>query len=344
MRPVHVKAPLRLGLAGGGTDVAPYRNLFGGCVVNVTICLYAHCQLATTGHSTEFHATDFGCVDGYYDSNDALNQQRLDLHRAVHKIMVNEFLNGYDPGLRVTTYSDSPPGSGIGSSSALVVAMVKAYDEMFELNLLPENIARLSYRVERVECGMSGGMQDQYAATFGGFNTMIFSKNDDVEVKPINISEAQVNDFESHMLLYYTGRSRTGAKIIESQVANTINGDKSSLEAMHRLKKSAEAMSESLAAADLKSVLGILTESWYFKKATAPGISNDHIERIADSAIMAGAMGVKVSGAGGGGFMIIIVQPELRSKVIRALEPLGGVFYPVNINNKGVQSWKTVVR
>lgn len=337
---VHVKSPLRLGLAGGGTDVSPYRNKYGGYVVNVTISLFAHCNLEITNRPTEFIAADYGCVDSYDENRVSLNQQRLDLHRAVHRKMVETYLSGKDPGLRMITYSDSPPGSGIGASSSLVVSMVAAYVKLFDIQITRHEIAQIAYTVERIDCGMSGGMQDQYAAAFGGFNVMRFNDDNDVIIEPINLPREIVNEFESRILLYYTGRSRTGAKIIEAQVANTLNGDMVTLNAMHDLKRSAVLMEKCLSRGDLKGALAALTNSWMHKKATAVGITNDHIDKIGAAAIEAGADGLKISGAGGGGFMIIVAAPHNRIGVIRALEPLGGQFYSVNTTVNGVESWK----
>src|SRR5512134_3275205 len=218
MRAVHAKAPLRLGLAGGGTDVSPYSEEFGGQVLNATISLYTHCHIAERqGPETEFCAADSG-ESVRTGSAPETKDLALQLHRAVYRRMVRDFLGGNAPALRVTTYSDAPPGSGVGSSSALVVAMVKAYAEYLRLPLSEYEIAQLAYEIERLDCGLAGGKQDQYAAAFGSFNFMEFGPRDRVIVSPLRLRRDYVDALEAHLLLYYTGRSRESAAIIEKQI------------------------------------------------------------------------------------------------------------------------------
>ncbi len=341
MRIVHAKAPLRLGLAGGGTDVSPYSDGFGGQVLNATISLYTHCHIAEAqGAETEFCAADSGekvRIGAAPETKDFT----LQLHRAVYRRMAQDFLEGKAPALRVTTYSDAPPGSGVGSSSALVVAMVKAYAEYLRLALSEYDIAQLAYEIERVDCGLAGGKQDQYAAAFGGFNFMEFGPGDRVIVSPLRLRRDYVDDLEAHLLLYYTGRSRDSAAIIEKQIHAARANEPAALEAMHALKQAAVEMKEALLRGQVLRVLEILGASWQAKKRMAAGVSNSHIEEAARVATQAGALGLKVSGAGGGGFMIVAVEPPCRYPVFRALERLGGWVFAFSFVDQGVQSWRT---
>jgi D-glycero-alpha-D-manno-heptose-7-phosphate kinase len=341
MRVVHAKAPLRLGLAGGGTDVSPYSEEFGGQVLNATISLYTHCHIAEAqGPETEFCAADSGesvRVGPAPETNDLA----LQLHRAVYRRIVQDFLGGNAPALRVTTYSDAPPGSGVGSSSALVVAMVKAYAEYLRLPLSEYEIAQLAYEIERLDCGLAGGKQDQYAAAFGGFNFMEFGPRDRVLVSPLRLRRDYVDDLEAHLLLYYTGRSRDSAAIIDKQIQAARVSDPVALEAMHALKRAALEMKEALLRGHVRRVLEILGASWEAKKRLAQGVSNSQIEEAARIATDAGALGLKVSGAGGGGFMIVAVEPPSRYRVFRALERLGGWVFAFSFVDQGVQSWRT---
>lgn len=342
MRIVHAKAPLRLGLAGGGTDVSPYSDEFGGQVLNATIALFTHCHIAEAqGSEAEFCAADAG-EKVRIAAGEETSDLTLRLHRAVYRRMVREFLGGHAPALKVTTYSDAPPGSGVGSSSALVVAMVKAYAEYLRLPLGEYDVAQLAFEIERVDCGLAGGKQDQYAAAFGGFNFMEFGPRERVIVSPLRLRRDCIDDLEAHLLLYYTGRSRDSAAIIEKQISATRSSERTAVEAMHALKRAAGEMKEALLRGEIHRVLEILGASWEAKKRMAQGISNSHIEEAADVATRAGAFGLKVSGAGGGGFMIVAVEPPHRYSVFRALERLGGGVFAFSFVDQGVQSWKTL--
>ena len=340
---VHSRAPLRLGLAGGGTDVAPYSDLYGGRVLNATISLFTHCHVERLdGRECCFEATDADrCCAVPCDGHEHVAEP-LRLHRAVYARVVRDWLGrSVAPALRVTTYSDVPPGSGVGTSSALVVAMVQAYVELFQLPLTDYDVARLAYEIERVDCALAGGKQDQYAAAFGGFNYMEFDAGERVIVNPLRLKRELADDLESRLLLYFTGRSRDSAGIIESQIESTRDPESDAVQAMHEIRRAADEMKEALLKGRIGDVLAILGRSWSAKKRAAAAISNERIERIADAALSAGAGGLKISGAGGGGFMMIAVEPAARFDVIRALEPLGGRFFAFTFVEQGVQSWKT---
>lgn len=337
---VHAKAPLRLGLAGGGTDVAPYSDLYGGQVLNATISLFTHCHIEPVDGPAEFVAADFDQVSTWGAPPRVDGGPSLMLHEAVYRRIAQQFLGGQAPGLRVTTYSDAPPGSGVGSSSALVVAMVQAYAEKFQLPLGEYDLAHLAYEIERIDCAMAGGKQDQYAAAFGGFNFIEFGAEDRVVVNPLRLRRELANELESRLLLYFTGRSRASATIIESQVATARSGDSQALQAMHDIKAAAMAMKEALLRGRITEVLDILGASWTSKKKAAAGISNAQIDTIAQAAMTAGARGLKISGAGGGGFMMIAVDPPHRHRVMRALEQFGGRFFSFGFVEQGAQSWK----
>ncbi len=337
---VHARAPLRLGLAGGGTDVAPYSDLFGGQVLNATISLSTHChiKLVAQGRSIVFKADDFNetltlPVAAHFATNGPLM-----LHKATYNRIVRDFNDGQALPVHVVTYSDAPPGSGVGSSSALVVAMVQAYAELLQLPLGEYDVAHLAYEIERIDCAMAGGKQDQYAAAFGGFNFIEFGADDRVVVNPLRIKRELCNELESRLLLYFTGRSRESARIIESQIASTKDGG-DAIEAMHEMKRAAGDMKEALLKGRISSVLDILAASWHVKKRVAASISSLHIDKIGDSAVAAGARGLKISGAGGGGFMMIAVDPDARYSVVRAIEPFEGRFFAFSFVEQGVQSW-----
>ncbi|AEG10753.1 GHMP family kinase ATP-binding protein [Shewanella baltica] len=342
MRVVHSKAPLRLGLAGGGTDVSPYSDQFGGLVLNATISLSTHVHIRFLNEEqVVFEATDFNVKEVLPLSREFELSGSLILHRAVYNKIVDKFNNGKPLPIHVVSYSDAPPGSGVGSSSALVVALVQAYQELLSLPLGEYDIAHLAYEIERIDCNMSGGKQDQYAAAFGGFNFMEFHENDNVIVNPLRIKEDIKLELESRLLLYHTGKSRESAKIIEQQIEATKHIDGVALNAMHEIRTIAVKMKELLLKGDVITFLEVLGQSWNAKKSAASGISNQYIDEIALAAVLAGASSLKISGAGGGGFMMIAVSPENRNNVVRALSHFSGQFFSFKFVESGVKSWKS---
>lgn len=338
---VRSKAPLRLGLAGGGTDVSPYSDTYGGCVLNASIDMHAHTTLEPHPEGeVEFIAKDLGQTFRASATAPMALEGQLQLHKAVHARVVRDFLGGRRSlPVRVTTYSDAPPGSGLGTSSTLVVSMLAAYQEYLNLPMGDYDLATLAYDIERHDCGLSGGKQDQYAATFGGVNFMEFAAGDHVVINPLRIREPILNELHSRMLLFYTGQSRESARIIDDQIAAVNNADKVSVDSMHEVKRIAYEMKERLLKNDLDGVTALFRQSWEAKKKMAASISNAGIDRAAELAIAAGAKAVKVSGAGGGGFMIIFVDPAERLDVQRALDGVGGQFVRFNFVSYGVQSW-----
>lgn len=331
---VYGRAPLRLGLAGGGTDVSPYTETFGGLVVNATIDRFAYCKIEDSKDNTSFNAIDQGVITEMAGKN----QSQLPLHAAVYARMIKEFNNSADLSLTVSTFTDSPVGAGLGASSTLVVSMIKAFDKYLSANLDNYEIARLAYSIEREDCGLSGGRQDQYSATFGGFNEMVFSGSDKTEVKPLNLSAGFVAELEASLLLFYTGVSRESAKIIDDQ-SKSLQGNGASLEAMHNLKLEAQKMKAALLKEDIAAVAESLVLGWQNKKKTSATVSNSTLDEIHGDAISAGALAGKVSGAGGGGFMLFLAPIEKRKAVVDALNKHSGIVSNCHFTDKGAQSW-----
>jgi D-glycero-alpha-D-manno-heptose-7-phosphate kinase len=332
---VRSRAPLRLGLAGGGTDVSPFCELYGGIVLNATIDRYCHATLEWRGdESVMFVAPDLE-RSADLDSADACD---LGLHAAVYRRLNREFDLG-DPALTITTHSDAPPGSGLGSSSTLVVALIEAFREYFSLPLSEYEIASLAFDIERIDCGLAGGRQDQYAAAFGGFNMMEFGK-DRVVVNPLRLKPAIVKEFEASLALYYTGASRCSAAIIASQSDHVWAGHEERLNATHALKSEALSMKDALLRGNLTMVAAILNAGWEAKKVLADGISNEAIEELIDIGRQAGALASMVSGAGGGGYLMFIVEPVQRPELLRQLGSLpGGRIEPVHFVEEGATAW-----
>lgn len=338
---IRSKAPLRLGLAGGGTDVSPYSDTIGGYVLNATIDLYAYCTIEETGNNKiEFDAPDLG--EKIFLPADPFLQLdgRLNLHKGIYNRIIRDFNNGESLSFKMTTYSEAPAGSGLGSSSTLVVAILKAFTEWLSLPLGEYDLAQLAYVIERQDVGLSGGRQDQYAATFGGFNFMEFYDEDKVIVNPLRIKNWVKDELQASMVLYYTGASRESAKIIDEQKKNVESGNKRSLEAMHALKKGAVQMKEAILKGDIERFSSLLRTSWLEKKKMAGDISNPMIEEIFEVALKNGAKSGKVSGAGGGGFIMFIVDPVRKLDVISALNKFDGRTVNFNFSEGGCHGWK----
>lgn len=337
---VRARAPLRLGFAGGGTDVAPYCDEHGGYVLNATIAMHAHASIemrsddkvsfVAMDNEVHFEATPDFEIDP---------SSGVALHQGVYKRIVNEFLGGAPLPVTVTTYCDALPGSGLGSSSTLVVAMLQAYRELLALPLGEYDVAQLAYEIERVDIGQLGGKQDQYSATFGGVNFMEFGK-DRVIVNPLRIRSATLHELESMTVLYFTGVSRNSASIIGRQIEGMKQNNAGTLTALHEIKQDAVLMKEALLRGDFQTFTDILGSAWEAKKRLVQGISNDDIDRILELARQAGARAGKISGAGGGGFIFFIVEPTLRPRVVRALGNESGRVMTCMFTMEGAQAWR----
>ncbi len=333
------KAPLRLGLAGGGTDVSPYCDMYGGNILNATISLYAHASIELTDdNKITIEATDRG-ESFTYDKQDELPiDGNLDLAKGVYNNLVKTY-GPMDSGFKLTTFVDAPAGSGLGSSSTLMVAILGAFVEWLQLPLGEYDIAHLSYKIEREELGMAGGKQDQYAATFGGVNFMEFYEGNRVIVNPLRIKRRYLFELENNLLLYFTSTSRLSSTIIEAQTKNVKEKNEKSIEAMHQLKEQAKMMKEALLKGEIDKIGSILDYGFKFKKQMASGISNEVIDNIYNTAIEAGATGGKISGAGGGGFMMFYCPANTRYEVKAALSQFGGEFKNYQFTEHGLYSW-----
>ncbi|WP_338844825.1 dehydrogenase [Massilia sp. W12] len=338
---VRARAPLRLGLAGGGTDVAPFCDLHGGYVLNATIDRYAHASISVLQEpQIRFNATDLGMSSCFELDAGMPHDGVLDLHKAVYQRMMREYNGGVAIPLELTTYCDAPAGSGLGSSSTLVVVMIRAFVELLNLPLDDYAVAQLAFQIERVDCGLQGGRQDQYSATFGGFNFMEFYENGRTVVNPLRIKNWIICELEASMVLFYIGVSRESARIIADQSSNVKSGNEDALAAMHELKREALKMKECLLKGDFDGIVESLLQGWASKKRSAKTVSNPLIDEIYQAALNAGALAGKVSGAGGGGHMIFFVKPERRIELIQALKNFNGQVNNCNFTKYGTQAWR----
>ena len=337
---IRSKAPLRLGLAGGGTDVSPFSDMFGGNVLNATINLSAYCTIEPHKQPmVRVNALDAGVRGEVPLGTGPLNSGAL-LIDGVYNRIIRDFGPVPSPGFSITTYNDAPAGSGLGTSSTMVVCILKCFAEWMGLPLGDYELARLAYEIERKDLALAGGKQDQYAAAFGGFNFMEFLPSDLVIVNPLNVKDWIIEELEAALLLYFTGRSREGAAIIEKQQQATRSGNTVAVDAMHRIKQSAVDMKLALLQGDMASFARIMGQAWEDKKKMADTITNPMIQEAFDVAMGAGAISGKVSGAGGGGFIMLMVPPEKKYLISQALSALPGKVVPFQFTEKGAIAWK----
>jgi D-glycero-alpha-D-manno-heptose-7-phosphate kinase len=328
-------------LAGGGTDVSPYCDVHGGYVLNVTIDRYAYAVLRPLdGSSVCFEASDQQAACTCPLISRLPLDGTLNLHKAVYNYFVAVYNDNQPIALQLNTFCDAPVGSGLGSSSTLVVAMIKAFVELLNVPLDDYAIASLAFRIERIDCGLQGGRQDQYSATFGGFNFMEFYGDDRVIVNSLRVKNWIVCELEASLILYFTGVSRESAQIIADQSSNVAQGMSDAITAMHGIKEEALVMKESLLKGDFQGFVESIRMGWDNKKRTAATVTTPRVDQIYETACYAGALAGKVSGAGGGGFMWFFVPTEKRMDVIRSLNALGGQVSNCHFTQHGTQAWR----
>ena len=328
----RARAPLRIGLAGGGTDVDPYASKKGGAVFNTTINRYAYCTITPTDdHSMSVHSTDYGKYEAPLDGGPLALDGNMDLIKAV----TNHF--GVTDGFKMFLQSEAPPGSGLGGSSTVIVSIIAAMCEWQGIRLTSSEMAQLAYKLEREDIGLKGGKQDQYAAVFGGFNYMKFNSNG-VNVNRVRIPGDTINELQYRSLLCYIGQTRESATIIESQVSKFKKGQNE--EALDKTKDLAQAMFVAMERGDINTAGRILDESWIYKKQFSSKVSNPRIDEMYAAAKKAGAIGGKVSGAGGGGFMYFICEYDRKYNVAQELGKLGAKVTDFMFEPQGVTSWR----
>ncbi len=336
---IKSKAPLRLGLAGGGTDVSPYSDEFGGAVLNTTISLFARAIIEPLDNGKiVLESHDLGEYQELESSMVLDIDRKLPLLKGVYNRIVKYYIKR-PLSFRLTTIVDVPKGSGLGTSSTLTVAILGAFVEWLNLPLGDYEIAHLAYEIERKDLNLSGGKQDQYAATFGGFNFIEFLKNDQVIVNPLRVKSLYRNLLEWNLVLYYTGTSRDSADIIDSQTEEFKQKESEAINAAHSIKRIAYKMKESLLKGEIHKIGALLDENWHDKKKMSKAITNNSLDNVYQSAIAAGASGGKISGAGGGGFMMFYCPGNTKHKVIEALERFGGRAYNFVFEEDGLYTF-----
>jgi D-glycero-alpha-D-manno-heptose-7-phosphate kinase len=338
---IRARAPLRVGLAGGGTDLEAYFSKHGGAVLNFAISRYAFTELSDSC-SGYFEATavDTGKTIKH-DLSDlpSLVDCLLPLHLATYLFFIKEYNQGRPVPIVISTYCDAPVGSGLGSSSTLVVSMVKAWNEYFNAGLDEYATAEAAYLIERQWCGFAGGKQDQYSAAFGGINFIEFNSSG-VIVHPLRIKNWFKCELESSLLLHYVGNSRQSSAIISDQ-QRLILSESEKLNQMHSLKECAYKMKKALLRNSMTEIKDYLNEGWNAKQRTSELISNSMIAERVSFARAHGAEACKISGAGGGGFLLILIHPARAVTMRNSLtDHYGHDTFFATISEQSSEAWK----
>jgi D-glycero-alpha-D-manno-heptose-7-phosphate kinase len=333
---IRAKAPLRISFAGGGTDVPPFPQLEGGCVLSSTINRYAYCTLQVRDdQNVGVHSLDYGLSVTYPPEDTLEYDGKLDLVKAAIRKLRPVDSRGFD----LLIHSDAPPGSGLGASSAMMVALVGALKEYGNLPLTDYEVADLACHIEREELGIQGGLQDQYAAAFGGCNYMEFLP-DRVIVNPLKISPDVINELQYNLLLAYTGTMRLSGHIIQDQVERYERRESETMEALRELKHLTIEMKNAMLRRELGEFGELLHQEWEHKKRVSSKISDAQLDALYDTAREHGALGGKVTGAGGGGYMLLYCQTGRKHAVGEKLKELGCTITDFSFEPLGLQTWR----
>jgi len=334
-RPIRAKAPVRISFAGGGTDVSPFPESEGGVVLSATIDRFVYASLCPhTLGMVSVESVDYGLSLALSNEGGFELDGNLDLVKAA----IRRVWRGEEPGYSLVLSSATPPGSGLGSSSAVVVALVAALNEYHDMGMSRYDIARAAAEIEREDLAIEGGLQDHYAAAFGGFNFIEFS--DEVIVNPLRIPSDAIAELEMSLILCYTGLSRRSDGIISDQTARLRAEVPDTLQGLRTQKELAVAMKKALLRGELDEFGWLLGQAWEAKKKMSPKISNDFIDEVYDVAMRAGARGGKVTGAGGGGYILFYADFDLRHKVTAELQKMGVSAAEFAFVREGVRTWR----
>ncbi len=339
---IRARTPLRISFAGGGTDVSPFPEEKGGCVLNATIDMYVYATLAPNENtSINIRSLDYDFVVSYTKTADLDLNGQMDLAKCVIKRFAAG--NFEQKGFDLFIHSDAPPGSGLGSSSTFVVTLIGLFKELRGVALTPYEMAEMAFDIERREVAIKGGRQDQYAAAFGGFNFIEFFKDQTI-VTPLKLNQSLVNELEYSLLLCYTGGVRESQRIIDKQMQNYREKSQATLDAFDHTKQLAVEMKKVLLLGKLNDFGDLLHQGWEFKKQFADTISTSYIDELYAEARKAGAIGGKIAGAGGGGYMMLYCPFDKKHKVSERLTQLGGKVINFRFDPLGLQTWHTAGR
>jgi D-glycero-alpha-D-manno-heptose-7-phosphate kinase len=336
---------MRISFGGGGTELSPYVETYGGCVLSAAIGIYTHVQI-------NFESNIDGVMVKSQETGDSITIKELNsldltqcptslkLASACLKFFSSELDYKIPNGLVLVTGSEAPIGSGLGASSVLTVSIVNALQTLFSIHMHKNQIAETAHKIEREILGLSGGLQDHYPAVYGGLNFIEFSKSRNASIQPLDLTNSELSLLESSLLLVYCGKSRDSAKIIQAQTRAVMEANSITVDYFHEIKEIAHKMRVSVSKSDLNELGRLLDLSWNLKKSTNSEVSNPLIDSLYDTVKNEGAYGGKVSGAGGGGFLMFIVPPEKKIQISQKITGKDSIVFPSNLVSYGAQAIK----
>lgn len=331
---IRSRAPLRISFGGGGTDVSPYIEQKGGAVINTTIDKYAFATLTSRDDTlVKAKSLDYNSEVIFDLERPGEYNGRLDLVKAAVKLL------GVKQGFEMLLHTDAAPGTGLGSSSTLTTAIIGAFREWLKLPMTDYEVAELAYRVERLDVGIKGGKQDQYATVFGGVNFIEFYADKTI-VNQLRIKPDILNELEYRLVLCNTGQSRQSGEILRDQVENYTRGEEEIVRALDHTKALAYEIKDAIMLGQIDRIGELLHEGWEHKKRFSARITNPFIDKLYETARKNGAIGGKLLGAGGGGHLLLLCHNGKKHAVLESLRQAGGIITPFAFEFRGLQNWR----
>ncbi len=329
---IRSRAPLRISFAGGGTDVPPYPELYGGAVISTTIDRYAYVTIKKNiTKELRVISQDYNLLEKFDTISELQIEGKMSLVKAA---LLQAGLK--KENLDIIIHVDSPPGSGLGSSSAVAVSLIGSFSKYVNEHLSAYQIAERAINLEREMVGIKGGYQDQYASTFGGFNFIEFKKT--VTVNPLRLKSEVLHELLASLILLDTGKTRLSGHILKKQIQQYEKKDESTLKHLNVIKQLVFDVKDLLLKGNIEEIGKMLDEHWIHKKKIGKGITNIHIDKIYEIAKKNGALGGKILGAGGGGHMLFLCDPDKRHEIVRTIEKVADVV-KFNFDQVGLQTW-----
>ena len=321
--------PVRISFSGGGTDMPEYYNEFGGNVVTSTIDRFTYVILNLRNDDLiQAFSSDFQI------HNPSATLEKLESNPGMEIPIASLQYFNFKTGADVMISSDVPPGSGLGGSSSLTVNFVKTLSILNKLKWKNEKVAETSFHIERNVLQHPIGKQDDYIASFGGFNFIRFTK-EQIYVEPIQINKSTFDEFQENLVLFFVGNTRKNTVVLSSQLQNVKEKRKETIEALHYVKGLSEEMNSALKQSDITHFGELLHKGWVAKKKFAKGVSNEDVDKMYDVALENGALGGKLTGAGGGGHMLFYCEKPKQDRLIEKMKNIGLKHIKFNFNRDG---------
>jgi D-glycero-alpha-D-manno-heptose-7-phosphate kinase len=307
---ILVRSPLRISLGGGGTDLPTYYERFGGLVVSASINKYVYVAISKPfSEKIILKYSNYECVENIV---------------SIRHPIIREVLSKYGigkSGIEISTIADAPAGTGLGSSGSFTTAIIKAVNAHLGYEITVEDLASSACQIEIEKLSEPIGKQDQYIAAYGGISMFRFLENGEVKVEPLNLQKDVVEKLENNLLLFYTGNTRSASLLLQDQVRKTLQDDEEMINNLNYIKEIGVMSFEALKSGNLDHFGNLMNEHWEYKKSRTDGMSNTRIDDAYKVAMNAGAVGGKLVGAGGGGFLMFYTNDP--SKLRFSMSSLG---------------------